>query len=224
MRNINQKGFSAIEGLLILIIVGIVGGLGWYVWKANEDSKRNLNSASQAETMGINLKGKVSMAGWKAYEGPDFKLQHPGDWSFSELVKNQCPLAAEQYKTTNCPIQFGLAPGNFTKEQVERDSPIRGIVYTDAKVALDEVFMLYKSQYQKVAKAQKFTVNGLKGFVVKQDANDTAPNGYIRSYYVIQLSGEKYLDMSFDHIHGSADYGEYEGIASTIISSIERVR
>jgi hypothetical protein len=32
----NQKGFSAIEGLLIFIIVGIIAGVGWYVWDSNK--------------------------------------------------------------------------------------------------------------------------------------------------------------------------------------------
>lgn len=34
--NINQKGFTAIEGLLIFVIIGIIGGTGYYVYHANQ--------------------------------------------------------------------------------------------------------------------------------------------------------------------------------------------
>jgi hypothetical protein len=32
----NQKGFSALEGLLIVVIVGMLGGVGWYVWHSQQ--------------------------------------------------------------------------------------------------------------------------------------------------------------------------------------------
>lgn len=32
----NQKGFSAIEGILVLVIVGLIGFVGWYVWQSNK--------------------------------------------------------------------------------------------------------------------------------------------------------------------------------------------
>jgi predicted negative regulator of RcsB-dependent stress response len=44
----NQKGFSAIEGLLIFIIVGIIAGVGWYVWDSNKKTNDILNSADKS--------------------------------------------------------------------------------------------------------------------------------------------------------------------------------
>ncbi|HSX18151.1 MAG TPA: hypothetical protein VLE51_02235 [Candidatus Saccharimonadales bacterium] len=46
--NKNQKGFSAVEGLLILVMVGIVGFVGWYVWQAKDKSEKNLSAASSS--------------------------------------------------------------------------------------------------------------------------------------------------------------------------------
>jgi hypothetical protein len=50
----NQKGFGAVEGLLILVIVGILGFVGWYVWhsknNANQIYKNMTNSESVAQT------------------------------------------------------------------------------------------------------------------------------------------------------------------------------
>lgn len=44
----NQKGFSAVEGLLILIIVAIVGGTGYFVVNAQKKTNTNLDNAAQS--------------------------------------------------------------------------------------------------------------------------------------------------------------------------------
>jgi type II secretory pathway pseudopilin PulG len=41
-----QEGFSAIEGLLIVVIVGMLGGVGYYVWHANSQANKTLDSAA----------------------------------------------------------------------------------------------------------------------------------------------------------------------------------
>jgi predicted negative regulator of RcsB-dependent stress response len=46
-----QEGFSAVEALLILIIVAILGGVGWYVWHANNEADKNLTSASNTSSL-----------------------------------------------------------------------------------------------------------------------------------------------------------------------------
>lgn len=51
----NQKGFGAIEALLILVIVGIIGGVGYYVYNANkQELKISDSSIKHAENKQIN--------------------------------------------------------------------------------------------------------------------------------------------------------------------------
>lgn len=52
MKKLNAEGFSAIEGLLILVIIGIIGGVGWYVWEQNkvENVPKEINSNAVVET------------------------------------------------------------------------------------------------------------------------------------------------------------------------------
>ncbi len=38
LKNLNQKGFTVIEGLLILVILAAIGGVGYYVYQANNDA------------------------------------------------------------------------------------------------------------------------------------------------------------------------------------------
>jgi hypothetical protein len=42
----NQTGFSAVEAFLILIIIAIVGGTGWYVWHAKQTADKSLSSSA----------------------------------------------------------------------------------------------------------------------------------------------------------------------------------
>jgi cytoskeletal protein RodZ len=58
----NQKGFSAVEGLLILIIVGLIGFVGWYVWHANEKTNENLAAAITSSNSKATIVKKVNDA------------------------------------------------------------------------------------------------------------------------------------------------------------------
>jgi putative hemolysin len=45
-----QSGFTVVEGLLILLLVGIIGGTGYYVWHANKSANKNLSNANVSAT------------------------------------------------------------------------------------------------------------------------------------------------------------------------------
>src|SRR6266700_3834031 len=46
----NQKGFSAIEAVLVLIIVGLVALLGWSVWHVHKQSGSKTSSKTNTAT------------------------------------------------------------------------------------------------------------------------------------------------------------------------------
>lgn len=43
----NQKGFTALEAILIIVIIAVVGFAGWYVYKANNKKDDNKTTTSQ---------------------------------------------------------------------------------------------------------------------------------------------------------------------------------
>ena len=52
--NLNQKGFTVVEGLLIAVLISVVGFAGYYVWNENQDSNTG-NSNNQISSDEQNL-------------------------------------------------------------------------------------------------------------------------------------------------------------------------
>ena len=44
----SQKGFSAVEVVLLLVIVAMLGGVGWYVLNANKEADDGYSSTSSS--------------------------------------------------------------------------------------------------------------------------------------------------------------------------------
>jgi cytoskeletal protein RodZ len=85
----NQSGFSAIAALLILVIVGIVGGTGWYVMQANKSTDDTLSKS------GLGVVAKTSKnnspapepqsdltVNWTPYSSTSqkFSVKYPQNW------------------------------------------------------------------------------------------------------------------------------------------------
>jgi hypothetical protein len=111
----NHKGFALVEGLLILVIVAILAGTGWYVFRARNNSNGSLNNASAA---GSSLakppaapKKTVSTADatadWTAYSksGTLFTLKYPADWVTAknpEMCDGNLLLGANSQSVGTC--------------------------------------------------------------------------------------------------------------------------
>lgn len=79
--NKNQRGFSAVEMLVILVIVGFIGVAGFYVYSSRKDaaSNRESNSSNQ-DAAEDEDKAATVKDGYKAYEDSNLSLQHPANW------------------------------------------------------------------------------------------------------------------------------------------------
>jgi prepilin-type N-terminal cleavage/methylation domain-containing protein len=53
----NQKGFSVVEILIVIMVVGLIGGAGWYVWQSkNKDKNTNTSDSSQSTSNKVDKK------------------------------------------------------------------------------------------------------------------------------------------------------------------------
>lgn len=90
----NQDGFSIIESLLVLVIIGLVGFVGWYVWnsKTNTDKVLSVNN-SGSPRFKKKANAKVAAGGsqktvdptkdWVPYASSShkFTLKYPQNWA-----------------------------------------------------------------------------------------------------------------------------------------------
>lgn len=79
----NQKGFSAVELLLILVFIGVIGSVGWYVWQSKNNSTSQITSNTNTDE-----KPKDPYEGWRTYESKlsGITFRYPSDWEFTPPV------------------------------------------------------------------------------------------------------------------------------------------
>ncbi|HEX5448015.1 MAG TPA: hypothetical protein VFW90_02325 [Candidatus Saccharimonadales bacterium] len=53
-------GFAALEGLLILVIIAIIGGTGWYVWHSKNQTNKSLTETTATSQSGVKAVAKPS--------------------------------------------------------------------------------------------------------------------------------------------------------------------
>lgn len=78
----NFKGFSAIEGLLIIVIVGILGFTGWYVYNSKQNADKSNTASTQVSSSTATKAAADPYAGWKTYTSTYEKssYRYPSDW------------------------------------------------------------------------------------------------------------------------------------------------
>jgi len=62
MKQSNQTGFAAIEAVLILVVVAILGFTGWFVWHAKQSTDKSLDAANNSEQASISIKKKPTVS------------------------------------------------------------------------------------------------------------------------------------------------------------------
>ncbi len=88
MNKIKNKGFSTIELLIILVIIAILAGVGWYVFKASKKDDKSKSSSTSTTTDTTKSKSSTSTTksdpteGWKSYSNSvgQFSFKYPSSW------------------------------------------------------------------------------------------------------------------------------------------------
>jgi type II secretory pathway pseudopilin PulG len=105
--NKNQKGFSVVEILLILVIIGILSGTGWYVYNSNKKTNNLLNSVDNTKLLIAKTATKDTHKstepqiplGWISYEDKKngFKFAYPKE--YGQFSKSQNPTTGSSLNT-----------------------------------------------------------------------------------------------------------------------------
>jgi len=92
----NQKGFTAVEGLLIILILAVVGFGGYYVYHTNHKTKAAVSTTAAKESTASSNKSTVAKttnpyAGWKTFCSTmgGLCLKYPTNWTFKQTLLSQ---------------------------------------------------------------------------------------------------------------------------------------
>lgn len=92
----NQKGFGIVQVLLFIVLVGLITGTGFYIYKAQQNTNKSLDSANKtlddlAEDKQTKPENKVKEEdSWFLYEPSDkaFSVRIPDGWTGVALYDN----------------------------------------------------------------------------------------------------------------------------------------
>lgn len=126
-----QHGFSAVEIILILVLLGVVGFGAWYVWQAN-NPKTTPTPTEQTEAT---APAEQSDATTKTFERYGLTISYPADWKLDAQDNSQSTattLTSPDFATTddntvgqsitfgdNEYLQSGLTAENFREKHLD---------------------------------------------------------------------------------------------------------
>jgi hypothetical protein len=103
----DQQGFAVIEALLILLVVAIIGGTGFYVWHANKNSSDTFSAAAkvadsspEAKTKAVKVNDETS--GWVSYTGSAISFKYPKAWTEKVCQTDTVLMSSSDSYSGNC--------------------------------------------------------------------------------------------------------------------------
>jgi hypothetical protein len=165
MPKLTQKGFAVLEAVLIFVIVGILGGTGYYVYNSNKTSNDTLNKAgSSAQSTVVRKKKADPTAKWIAYtsEKGKFSVKYPPTWVqppnqeyCGDFLKTDLEIGPDSKSVVKC-------GGDGQSSQVS-------IAFYEGDLRNDPVVKFQSTGWENI-KTETITVDGQKGARVSATA------------------------------------------------------
>jgi hypothetical protein len=127
--NKQQSGFAVVESLLILVIVAIIGGTGWFVWHSKQQTDKTLSETGNSQSVNPSKKTPTTVSTSTSQKYLTIK-----EWSVKVPLTSADPdayyvinadrpdtayLSLQKYKGTECAADNTSigAYFRFTKDQ-----------------------------------------------------------------------------------------------------------
>lgn len=210
----NQKGFSAVEGLLILIIVGLLVFVGWYVYQTKKTTNSTETSTTSTPTQ-TTTKDYTDTSG-------TYALKYPSDWTVKEQADESAwdPGLPPHLKSLPAFTPSNLSAGAFNRDNVQV------IIFKtdDPKKLLD----LYRGGRVQKITSKAMTISGYPA-AYYQDVQPTTKSGndmlgYTDDYYTVTHNGltllfsfrEKQTDTSTSSFDSTSIVPAYTGLVKSV--------
>jgi hypothetical protein len=122
MKTINtQKGFAALEGFLILVIIAVISGIGWYAIHTKHQTDKILSQADKISQSTPVKSTKSTSDKLVTYENKDlgFKFSYPAKWNSNNSEDFIHVAAAKDFAEflgcggDACAVKYNPADGNW---------------------------------------------------------------------------------------------------------------
>jgi hypothetical protein len=99
----NQKGFSVVEGLIIVFLVVLIGGTGWYVWQNNNKTTKTTTIKNSVEkpTEASPPAAEISIAELAKKVEENYQIDTTNDISI--IIERESLQKGPKYKTCGSP-------------------------------------------------------------------------------------------------------------------------
>ena len=140
----SSKGFSAVELLIIIVVVGVLGAGGWLVWHRSKKNDTPVSKTQQSATQTTTYKRSTTVpANWKTYHNTasKFSFSYPSDWSVRSS-ETDGPVTVDIYPKGAANPQYIISTSDMTlaqavadlKKNIQNDPSIdKGVTYTITK-------------------------------------------------------------------------------------------
>lgn len=220
MKRLNAKGFGAIEVLLILVILGIVGGTGFYVYSANKKIGNGNDGTTFTQKKDAAKKEPEKLDKF-THSQLGYSFNVPKGWTAVETE----PWSENDYKKVEV-----KSPDYLNEEREEEGYPS---VESGARIILsvspegnypvnvDDIESKKNSESTHEGKVEVVSVDGQKALQ------------YIWAYegpprYIIEFNKDSnnyyfHIDSAFDGNYKSLEekFGKYKSEFSTVINSFK---
>jgi len=197
----NQDGFSVVEIVLVIVVVGLIGGVGWYVVKARNNSDKTVESTAQSKSESptkTTTPTKDPYEGMRKYSNDKYGITfyHPKDWNTEEV-----PIDTPSGPT---PTEFAVNIQGNTNEKYSETASLE--IHTKN---LQEITKEYDAYYGQSTTAKINKVTGtLKG---KESVHltITQPDGDKTEHYLFAVGNKTYSLRSVNeslNVQRSQDY------------------
>jgi hypothetical protein len=246
----NQKGFSATVLLLVLVTIGVIGGVGWYVYTSKYTSTKALDNASKENTPVVTNTQKQTQEykvpeGFSVYENKEsgFKFAYPNAYGSFSLISSDSPNESILQSTKPSPAYLEGSTEAFTitilkdvstpfytlkyGPKVKFENGELKVVEVNPADEVNTVGSSYKGwlQHQDVVKQ----VNGLTVYVIKggDEGSMYYKYAFLSNGQVVIISLPEFYDgtsLCAAESCKANDKTAYDNLNSSVIESLARTQ
>lgn len=107
-----RKGFGVIELVIIVAVIAVIAGLGWYALKGKSPQQTSSSTPSSTTTPANTAAPTPDpYTDWQTYTGRGFTVKYPAAWKYIDTMGDRADLSSVVFGEDIVAAQGGSRPG-----------------------------------------------------------------------------------------------------------------